>query len=227
MYQYHSDNIYINKNFYLIYTIARYQNIRNQVRHRFALFPDFFVNPVSHGTFHFKFLQSTKTPIGFVDKRSVKFYFVSYRKHRSDANRCWQCRVVWRRPERERGGSSIPNRVCELRGGLGCGAHREKEKYNGGSWHVSRLSVFTEIPCTLRPVTFVTDYSTKVSHRARAWAETYPDKLHRTNRQCSQMEPEARARLFKQQASRALADLTLKRLNLSLRVSCLSRRGPI
>lgn len=29
-------------------------------------------------------------------------------------------------------------------------------------------------------------------------AETYPDKLHRANRQCSQMEPEAR-RLFKQE----------------------------
>jgi len=73
----------INKNFYLIH-IARYQNIWNQVRHRFALFfLIFFVNLVSHGMFHFKSLQSTKTPIGFVDKRSVKFYFVSYRKHRS------------------------------------------------------------------------------------------------------------------------------------------------
>lgn len=116
------------------------------------------------------------------------------------ANRYWQpCGSIDRC---ERGGS-IPNRVCELRlWQPGCGAHREKEKQRAGvSWHVSRLSVFTEIPCTLRPITFVTDYSTKVSHRARA--ETYPDKLHRANRQCSQMELEVRARLFKQRASRA------------------------
>lgn len=44
----------------------------------------------------------------------------------------------------------------------------ERKRNSGGGWHVSRLSVFTEIPCTLRPITFVTDYSTKVSHRARA-----------------------------------------------------------
>ena len=42
---------------------------------------------------------------------------------------------------------------------------RETERRTGnrGGRHVSRLSVFTEIPCTLYPITFVTDYSSKVS----------------------------------------------------------------
>lgn len=109
--------------------------------------------------------------------------------------------VVWHRPVSE--GWLNP----ESRASASCdadldAARIERKRNSGGSWHVSRLSVFTEIPCTLRPITFVTDYSTKVSHRARGW-ETYPDKLHRANRQCSQMEPEAGARLFKQRASRA------------------------
>lgn len=102
--------------------------------------------------------------------------------------------------------SRIASASCEA--APGCGAHREKEKQRHGSWHVSRLSVFTEIPCTLRPITFVTDYSTKVSHRA-ARAETYPDKLHRANRQCSQMEPEARARDSSNSERAAFADPTI------------------
>lgn len=50
-------------------------------------------------------------------------------------------------------------------------------------------------------------------------AETYPDKLHRANRQCSQMEPEAH-RLFKQGASHGSRTRTstpvILRLSLSL-----------
>lgn len=120
--------------------------------------------------------------------------------------------VVWHRPERkrekerERKNEKMKDNEEEKEWPdssrstlMRCG---ERKRNNGGRWHVSRLSVFTEIPCTLRPITFVTDYSAKVSHCARTSrrTETYPDKLHRTNRQCSQMEPQAR-RLFKQEAS--------------------------
>lgn len=183
------------KNFHLACYFRQMQKnrpINFATSHRYPIFP---VNLVSRGTFHFKSFPVNETPIGFADKRPVKFYFASYRigrsVHSAYANRY---RSWW---HRARGVARFPNpRRHPLPRAF------ERKRNSGGGWHVSRLSVFTEIPCTLRPITFVTDYSTKVSRRARAQAETYPDKLHRANRQCSQMEPEAR-RLFKQEASRS------------------------
>jgi len=154
-------------------------------------------------------------PIGFADKRAVKFYFATYRT--TSVGAFLRAPIVtgsrvasnemreWVR-ERERGGegmtwSRIASASCDAAPDV---ARTERKRNSGGSWHVSRLSVFTEIPCTLRPITFVTDYSTKVSHRARG-TETYPDKLHRANRQCSQMEPEARARDSSNSEQAALA----------------------
>lgn len=142
--------------------------------------------------------SQTNTPWNFISRRtaSVGAYIL-------------RTPIVTGRGGIERGGGSIPQleEAPSLRA-------FERKRNSGGGWHVSRLSVFTEIPCTLRPITFVTDYSTKVSRRARAQAETYPDKLHRANRQCSQMEPEAR-RLFKQEASRSCGFHDCTRENLS------------
>ena len=102
---------------------------------------------------------------------------------------------------------SARKREGEREGGREREREREREiqrrKRNRRGRHVSRLSVFTEIPCTLHPITFVTDYSLKVSsskmkrerEKEKGVERTQPDKLHRTNRQCSQMDPEGCHRL--------------------------------
>jgi len=164
---------------------------------RNPFFAELLVNLISRGTFHFRSLQSTKcrsnsqtnTPWNFILRPTIQPRSIS-----SCANRYWQsCGIDQRKEKRER----EDRRVARFERRHLNAERRKKERNNGSSWHVSRLSVFTEIPCTLHPITFVTDYS-KVSHRARIGerTETYPDKLHRANRQCSQMELRAR-RLFK------------------------------
>jgi hypothetical protein len=164
------------------------QKYSNQVW-RFVLFS---VNVGFPHAFHFKSFQSTKRRSD--SRTSVPWNFISRR-------------IAQRQFERFCVRQSLPKstreRVARFERSFAHGALMRRapgrKRNSVGSWHVSRLSVFTEIPCTLRPITFVTDYSTKVSHRARGRKLT-PDKLHRANRQCSQMEPEAR-RLFKQRAS--------------------------
>lgn len=176
---------------------AKYQNIRNQVRHRFVSFPDFSVNPIFHGTIYLS--PSSQRNDYQIRRQTPCENFATH--HIRPERFCVRQSLVASTGERRVARSQI----ARLWKAALDAARIERKRNSGGSWHVSRLSVFTEIPCTLRPITFVTDYSTKVSHRARArtGVKTYPDKLHRANRQCSQMEPEARARLFKQRASRA------------------------
>lgn len=142
------------------------QKYSYQVWH-FALF---FVNLLSRGTFHFKSFQSTKHRSD--SRTNVPWNFISRRIAQRQFERFCVCQSL-PKSAKERG---LPaSSGADAHGALMRRASGRKRN-SVGSWHVSRLSVFTEIPCTLRPITFVTDYSTKVSHRtrARARAETYP-----------------------------------------------------
>jgi len=104
-------------------------------------------------------------PIEFTDKYPVKFYFaIYYTTSEHFLVRQSLLAVMWYRPEKEK---TEEEKVTRFERGHLNVKRREKERNSGSSWHVSRLSVFTEIPCTLHPITFVTDYSAKVSHRAR------------------------------------------------------------
>jgi len=108
-------------------------------------------------------------PIEFTDKYPVKFYFaIYYTTSEHFLVRQSLLAVMWYRAEKGKEKEKTEEeKVARFERRHLNVKRREKERNSGSSWHVSRLSVFTEIPCTLHPITFVTDYSAKVSHRAR------------------------------------------------------------
>lgn len=124
--------------------------------------------------------------------------------------------------DRRARGGSIPNRESASCDADLDAARIERKRNSDGNWHVSRLSVFTEIPCTLRPITFVTDYSTKVSHRARGRKLTPINYTARIVNAVKWSPRRARDSSNSERAALADPTITPKRLNLSLRISYLS-----